>query len=76
MLQARVCTTLILLAVWLPVLLFNAFPAFVFVLMLWIGATCWEGARLFGFDDTSARTIGVLATLLFGSLVFGRALQR
>ena len=55
MLKTRIITAVALLAVLLPVLFFNYFPAFAFVVTLFVGAAIWEGARLFGLGETAAR---------------------
>ncbi|MES2259217.1 MAG: phosphatidate cytidylyltransferase [Pseudomonadota bacterium] len=47
MLKTRIITALVLLAVLLPVLFFNYFPAFAVVVMLFFGAAVWESFRLF-----------------------------
>ena len=48
MLKTRVITAVVLLAILLPVLFLNYFPAFAVVVTLFVGAAVWEGARLFG----------------------------
>ena len=65
MLKTRIITAVVLLAVLLPVLFFNYFPAFAFVVTLFVGAAIWEGARLFGLGATAARVAGVAAAVLF-----------
>jgi phosphatidate cytidylyltransferase len=70
MLKTRIITAVILLAVLLPVLFFNYFPAFAFVVTLFVGAAIWEAARLFGLEESAARMAGVLACLLFVLLMY------
>jgi phosphatidate cytidylyltransferase len=65
MLKTRIITAVVLLAVLLPVLFFNYFPAFALVVTLFVGAAIWEGARLFGLAATAARVAGVAAAVLF-----------
>ena len=65
MLKTRIITAVILLAVLLPVLFFNYFPAFAVVVTLFLGAAMWEGARLFGLSATPARVAGVAGAVLF-----------
>jgi phosphatidate cytidylyltransferase len=65
MLKTRIITAVVLLAVLLPVLFFNYFPAFALVVTLFVGAAIWEGARLFGLGATAARVAGVVAAVLF-----------
>jgi phosphatidate cytidylyltransferase len=65
MLKTRIITAVVLLAVLLPVLFFNYFPAFALVVTLFVGAAIWEGARLFGLGATAARVAGVAAAVLF-----------
>jgi len=70
MLKTRIITAVILLAVLLPVLFFNYFPAFAFVVTLFVGAAIWEGARLFGLGANAARVVGVVAAGLFVLLMY------
>lgn len=70
MLKTRVITALVLLAVLLPVLFFQYFPAFAVVVTLFLGAAIWEGARLFGLKEGQARVAGVVGALLFVLLMY------
>jgi len=70
MLKTRIITALVLLAVLLPVLFFQYFPAFAVVVMLFLGAAIWEGARLFGLKEGAARLAGIVAALLFVLLMY------
>jgi phosphatidate cytidylyltransferase len=70
MLKTRIITALVLLAVLLPVLFFNYFPAFALVVTLFVGAAVWEGARLFGFPEGRARVAGFIGGLLFVALMY------
>jgi phosphatidate cytidylyltransferase len=70
MLKTRIITAVVLLAVLLPVLFFNYFPAFAFVVTLFVGAAMWEGARLFGLGATPARAVGVVSAGLFVLLMY------
>ncbi len=65
MLKTRIITAVVLLAVLLPVLFFNYFPAFAVVVTLFLGAAMWEGARLFGLSAMRARVAGVAGAVLF-----------
>lgn len=47
MLKTRILTALVLLAILLPVLFFNYFPAFEVVVCVFFGAAIWESFRLF-----------------------------
>ena len=60
---------MVLLAVLLPVLFFNYFPAFALVVTLFVGAAVWEGARLFGLAEGKARVAGVVGGALFVGLM-------
>ncbi|MRW90011.1 phosphatidate cytidylyltransferase [Duganella sp. FT80W] len=70
MLKTRIITAVVLLAVLLPVLFFNYFPAFALVVTLFVGAAVWEGARLFGLKEGTARAIGFVAGLAFVALMY------
>jgi len=65
MLKTRIITAVVLLAVLLPVLFFNYFPAFAVVVTLFLGAAMWEGARLFGLSAMRARVVGIAGAVLF-----------
>ncbi|MTV38413.1 phosphatidate cytidylyltransferase [Duganella radicis] len=70
MLKTRIITAVALLAVLLPVLFFNYFPAFALVVTLFVGAAVWEGARLFGLGEGKARVAGFAGGLLFVALMY------
>jgi phosphatidate cytidylyltransferase len=70
MLKTRIITAVLLLAVLLPVLFFNYFPAFALVVTLFVGAAMWEGARLFGLGEAPARVVGVVGAGLFVLLMY------
>ncbi|WP_432378318.1 phosphatidate cytidylyltransferase [Duganella sp. P38] len=70
MLKTRIITALALLAVLLPVLFFNYFPAFALVVTLFVGAAVWEGARLFGLNESKARVFGFIGGGLFVLLMY------
>ena len=70
MLKTRIITAVVLLAVLLPVLFFNYFPAFALVVTLFVGAAVWEGARLFGLAEGKARVAGVVGGALFVGLMY------
>src|SRR5471032_2942041 len=65
MLKTRIITAVVLLAVLLPVLFFNYFPAFAVVVTLFLGAAMWEGARLFGLSAMRARVVGIAGAVVF-----------
>ncbi|MBC7489514.1 MAG: phosphatidate cytidylyltransferase [Glaciimonas sp.] len=64
MLKTRVITALLLLAVMLPILYFNHFPAFVFVNVLFFTAAIWECARVFGVVGNRALACAFAAMAL------------
>ena len=64
MLKIRVLTALVLLAVLLPVLFLNNFPAFAVISMIFFAAALWESFRL----CSNAYPIVIAA---FGTVVFG-----
>ncbi|WP_373987374.1 phosphatidate cytidylyltransferase [Duganella sp. BuS-21] len=70
MLKTRIITALVLLAVLLPVLFFNYFPAFALVVTLFVGAAVWEGARLFGLTEGKAGAAGLVGAGLFVLLMY------
>jgi len=70
MLKTRIITALVLLAVLLPVLFFQYFPAFAVIVTLFLGAAVWEGARMFGLKDGPARIAGIVGALLFVGLMY------
>ncbi|WP_395823534.1 phosphatidate cytidylyltransferase [Collimonas sp.] len=70
MLRTRVITALLLLAVLLPILYFNYYPAFAVVSALFFAAAIWECARLFGGSGRSALVWGAAALLLFVVLLY------
>ena len=63
MLKTRIITAVVLLAVLLPVLFLQYFPAFSVVVTLFVGAAMWEAARLFGLKFP--RLFGVACAALF-----------
>jgi phosphatidate cytidylyltransferase len=70
MLKTRVITAVVLLAILLPVLFFNYFPAFALVVTLFVAGAVWEGARLFGLSETGARVAGFLGGVLFAYMLY------
>ena len=70
MLKTRIITALVLLAVLLPVLFFQYFPAFAVIVTLFLGAAVWEGGRMFGLKDGPARIAGIVGALLFVGLMY------
>ncbi|HEX8404062.1 MAG TPA: phosphatidate cytidylyltransferase [Duganella sp.] len=70
MLKTRVITALVLLAVLLPILYLNYYPAFAVVVTVFVGAAMWEGARLFGLSEAPARVVGVVSCGLFVLLMY------
>ena len=69
MLKTRVITAVVLLAILLPVLFLQYFPAFAVVVTLFVGAAAWEGARLFGLKDAPSRLFGIACAALFGYMM-------
>jgi len=69
MLKTRIITAVVLLAVLLPVLFFQYFPAFAAVVILFVAAAAWEGARLFGLKAMAARVFGLACGALFAYLL-------
>lgn len=69
MLKTRILTAVLLLAVLLPILLLNSFPAFAAAAILLFGAAVWECLRLFG--NRWPRVNAVVPTALFAYLVLG-----
>jgi phosphatidate cytidylyltransferase len=70
MLRTRVITALLLLAVLLPILYFNYFPAFAVVSTLFFAAAIWESARIFGAGSKAALAWGLLALILFAAIMY------
>ncbi|MEO6921180.1 MAG: phosphatidate cytidylyltransferase [Collimonas sp.] len=70
MLRTRVITALLLLAVLLPILYFNYFPAFAVVSGLFFAAAIWESARLFGGSAKVALGWGLAALALFATVMY------
>ena len=64
MLKTRVITALLLLAVLLPILYLNFFPAFAVVAVLFFAAAIWECARLFGVNGQRALACAAAAMIL------------
>jgi phosphatidate cytidylyltransferase len=65
MLKTRIVTALALLAVLLPVLLFNNFAVFAVIVTVFFGAAIWEAFRLFNPDGKRAALIAVFWTAAF-----------
>lgn len=65
MLKTRVITAFLLLAVLLPILYFNYFPAFAVVTALFFAAAIWECARVFGAVGKRALACALAALALF-----------
>ena len=68
MLKTRIITALILLAVLLPVLFFNLFPAFAAIATVFFAAAVWESFRL--FQNRHAPLIAACCTAAFVYLFF------
>ena len=68
MLKTRIVTALALLAVLLPVLLFNNFVVFAVIVTVFFGAAIWEAFRLFNPDGKRAALIAVFWT---GAFAYG-----
>ncbi len=68
MLKTRIVTALALLAVLLPVLLFNNFAVFAVIVTVFFGAAIWEAFRLFNPDGKRAALIAVFWT---GAFAYG-----
>lgn len=68
MLKTRVMTALLLLAVLLPILFLNNFPALVLVSVLFFGAAIWESARLFA--NGKPLLIAAIASLIYALVIF------
>jgi phosphatidate cytidylyltransferase len=66
MLKTRIITAVVLLAVLLPVLFLQSFPAFVVVATLFLGAAMWEGARLFGLKGAPLFAAVCAALYVYG----------
>lgn len=73
MLKTRIITAVILLAVLLPVLFFNYAPAFIAVVLAFLGAAVWEASRLFKSPRPWLNAIALTAA--FGYTFFGRELN-
>ncbi|WP_374359719.1 phosphatidate cytidylyltransferase [Pseudoduganella danionis] len=65
MLKTRIITAVLLLAVLLPVLFSQYFPAVAAVVTLFVAAALWEAARLFGVSAAKAKLAGVAGGALF-----------
>lgn len=70
MLRTRVITALLLLAVLLPILYFNYFPAFAVVSTLFFAAAIWESARIFGGSAKAALSWAAAALILFAAMMY------
>lgn len=68
MLKTRVVTALVLLAVLLPILFLDSFPAFALVTVVFFAAASWESFRLFGNSKPLFAT--VVWTALYALVVF------
>ncbi|NMM39233.1 MAG: phosphatidate cytidylyltransferase [Glaciimonas sp.] len=64
MLKVRVLTALVLLAVLLPVLFLNNFPALAVIVVIFFAAASWENFRL--CSNAYPKVIAVFWTVLFG----------
>jgi phosphatidate cytidylyltransferase len=73
MLKTRILTVVVLLAVLLPVLFLNYFPAFALVAAIFFAAAIWESARLFG--QRAAGVYAVLWTALFAYSIWGAGFE-
>ncbi|MDP3843108.1 MAG: phosphatidate cytidylyltransferase [Oxalobacteraceae bacterium] len=67
MLRMRVLTALVLLAVLLPVLFFNNFPAFAVIATIFFAAASWESFRLAG--NTHPMMVAIFWTAAFGIIL-------
>ena len=63
MLKTRIITALVLMAVLLPVLFFNSFPAFALIVTAFLGAALWESLRL--FRQRQAELVAILCSAGF-----------
>ncbi|MCA1323527.1 phosphatidate cytidylyltransferase [Herbaspirillum sp. alder98] len=68
MLKTRVITALILLAILLPILYFDFFPAFAMAVLVFFAASAWECFRL--FKSPRPAVWAVLWTLAFAVILF------
>ena len=69
MLKTRIITALVLLAVLLPVLYLNNFPAFAVIATAFFGAAVWESFRI--FKNRQALLIAAVWTAAFAYAFFG-----
>ncbi len=75
MLKTRIITALVLLAVLLPVLYLNNFPAFAVIATLFFGAAVWESFRI--FKNRQALLIAAVWTAAFAyTFMFGNGLAQ
>ncbi|HWJ95590.1 MAG TPA: phosphatidate cytidylyltransferase [Telluria sp.] len=72
MLKTRVITAVVLLAVLLPILYLNSFPAFAVVATLFFGAAIWEAFRLFRPDPKQAVVVAVVWAGMYAFLFLMR----
>lgn len=72
MLKTRVITAVALLAVLLPILYLNSFPAFGVVATLFFGAAIWESFRLFRPDPRQAVFVAVVWAAMYAFLFLMR----
>ena len=68
MLKTRIITALVLLAVLLPVLYLNYFPAFAVIATAFFGAAVWESFRI--FKNRQALLIAAVWTAAFAYMFF------
>lgn len=69
MLKTRIITALVLLAVLLPVLYLDNFPAFAVIATAFFGAAVWESFRI--FKNRQALLIAAVWTAAFAYAFFG-----
>lgn len=69
MLKMRVLTALVLLAILLPVLFLNNFPAFTAISMIFFAAASWESFRL--CSNSHPMVFAIFWTIVFGVLLIG-----
>lgn len=72
MLKTRVITAVVLLAVLLPILYLNSFPAFAVVATLFFGTAIWEAFRLFRPDPKQAVLVAVVWAAMYAFLFLMR----
>ena len=72
MLKTRIITAVVLLAVLLPILFLNSFPAFAVVVTLFFGAAIWESFRLFRPDPRQAVAVAVVWAAMYAFLFLAK----